>query len=66
MKWNTTNEFKMADPRWPMIPDPSLIINDVNMKALLSLKIAVILANFLILFDTSLFMFRLKGIIIGI
>ena len=39
----------------------NVIITDVNMKALLLLKIINILANFFILSDTSLFMFHLKG-----
>ena len=39
----------------------NVIITDVNMKALLLLKIINILANFFILSDTSLFTFHLKG-----
>ena len=38
-----------------------VIIINVNMKALLLLKIINILANFFILSHTSLFMFHLKG-----
>ena len=45
-----------------MIPVPSffVIIIDVNMKALLLLKIINILANVFILSDTSLFMFHFR------
>lgn len=45
-----------------MVPDPSLIINDVIMTSLLLLNIIYVLANFFVLSDTSLFeYFSLQG-----
>ena len=52
----------MAHSGWQMVPDPSLIINDVIMTSLLLLKISYVLANFLVLSDTLLFeYFLLQG-----
>ena len=46
----------MADPRWRMFADSSLVIDDVIMTTPLSLlKTIYVLANFLILSDTLLF-----------
>ena len=46
----------MEDPRWRMVGDSSLIIDDVMTTTLLSLlKTIYVLANFLILSDTLLF-----------
>ena len=45
----------MADPRWRMVPDLSLIINDVIMTSLPLFKAINLLAIFLILSDTLLF-----------
>ena len=45
----------MADPRWRMVADLSLIINDVIMTSLPLFKAINLLAIFLILSDTLLF-----------
>ena len=45
----------MAHSGWQMVPDPSLIINDVIMTSLLLLNISYVLANVLVLSDTLLF-----------
>lgn len=37
----------MADPRWWMLPVPSLVTNDVIMTSMLLLKDFYVLANFL-------------------
>ena len=52
VKVDTFEKLKMADPRWRMVPDPSLTINDVIMTSLLVLKVINVSTNFLILSDT--------------
>ena len=49
----------MVDLRWRiLVPDPSLIINDVIVTSLILLKIIYVLANFFILSDLSMFRFE--------
>ena len=50
----------MADSRWLMIPDPSLITTDVIMTSLLLWKIICVIAYFLILPDFLLFIFAFR------
>ena len=45
----------MADPRWRMVPDPSLTVNDVIITSLLLLKFINVFANF------CLSIFRFEG-----
>ena len=52
----------MVHSGWQMVPDTSLIINNVIMTSLLLLKISYVLANFLVLPYTLLFeYFSLQG-----
>ena len=46
---------RLVDPRRWMVPDPFLVINDVNVTSLLLLKIIDMLPINLILLDTLLF-----------
>ena len=49
----------MVDLRWRiLVPDSSLIINDVIVTSLILLKIIYVLANFFILSDLSMFRFE--------
>ena len=49
----------MVDLRWRiLVPDSSLIINDVIVTSLILLKIIYVLANFFILSDLSIFRFE--------
>ena len=52
VKVDTFEKFKNVDPRWRMVPDPSLTINDAIMTSLLVLKVTNVSTNFLILSDT--------------
>ena len=68
VKWNTLKLFKMADPRWRMVPVPSYIMNNVIVTSLLLLKVINVLVNFLMLsnflpyLSNFPFMVTLRGI----
>ena len=68
VKWNTLNLFKMADPRWRMVPVPSYIMNNVIVTSLLLLKVINVLVNFFMLsnflpyLSNFPFMVTLRGI----
>ena len=62
VKLNTFWKFKMEDPRWRMVPDPSLTIIDIIMRSLLLLKVTNVLTNFSILSDILLLsIFHFEG-----
>ena len=56
VKWNTLKLFKMADPRWRMVPVPSYIMNNVIVTSLLLLKVINVLVNFLMLSNFLLYL----------
>ena len=64
VKWNTLNLFKMADPRWRMVPVPSYIINDVIVTLPLLLKVINVLVNFLMLSYFLLYLSYLRFMVI--
>ena len=64
VKRNTLNTFKMADPRWRMVPVPSYIINNVIATLLLLLKVINVLVNFLMLSYFLLYLSNLHFMVI--